>query len=135
MARIILAEDDPIMGEIVRDTLLDAGHAVGWLQDGEGALAAMNFRPPHLLILDQRMPKMSGADVLRSMRSDPKLAMVPVMMLTSISGQADQRIAFYEGADEYLTKPVDLERLIFVAEQLIESRIRRTSGLDQYRQT
>lgn len=128
MGRIILAEDDPIMGEMVRDQLFQAGHAVGWLQDGESALAAMRFRAPHLAILDQKMPRMHGGAVLQQMRIDPDLAMVPVMMLTAIAGEQDQRIAFYEGADEYLTKPVALDRMVLVAEQLMNKRLRRTSG-------
>ncbi|MBS7671326.1 response regulator transcription factor [Croceicoccus gelatinilyticus] len=133
MGRIILAEDDPILGEIVKDRLFDAGHAVGWLCDGEAALAAMHFRAPHLAILDQRMPKKSGIEVLQEMRLDPDLSMVPVMMLTLVNGEQDQRIAFYEGADEYVTKPADLERLVFLAEDLIGRRITRISGLDSFK--
>ncbi len=88
----------------------------------------MRFRAPHLAILDQKMPRMHGGAVLQQMRIDPDLAMVPVMMLTAIAGEQDQRIAFYEGADEYLTKPVALDRMVLVAEQLMNKRLRRTSG-------
>ena len=129
MGRIILAEDDPIMGEMVSERLFQAGHAVGWLRDGGSALDAMRFRAPHLAILDQKMPVLHGGAVLQQMRIDPDLAMVPVMMLTSVAGEQDQKIAFYEGADEYLTKPVDLDRMVLVAEHLMNNRFRRTSGI------
>ena len=75
MARIILAEDDELVGQIVVELLSKAGHAVGWLHDGEQALEAMKFRPPQLAILDQHMPNKSGGIVLREMRQAPHLAM------------------------------------------------------------
>ena len=75
------------------------------------------------------MPVLHGGAVLQQMRIDPDLAMVPVMMLTSVAGEQDQKIAFYEGADEYLTKPVDLDRMVLVAEHLMNNRFRRTSGI------
>ncbi|WP_239805605.1 response regulator transcription factor [Croceicoccus hydrothermalis] len=130
MARIILAEDDEIVGEIVRDTLMDAGHAVGWCKDGRSALDAIRFRPPHLAILDQRMPEMSGIEVLRSMRISKELAMVPVLMLTAVRTDADQSIAYYDGADDYITKPCNMEQLLFRADRLIKGAMRRTSGME-----
>jgi len=115
MPRIILAEDDELIGEIIVECLSRAGFAVGWLRDGAAALQAIRFRTPHLVILDQQMPIMSGNQVLREMRSRPEMVMVPVMMLTAISGEGDQSIAYFDGADEYLTKPFDPSKLVFRA--------------------
>ena len=126
MARIILAEDDEIMGELIVDCLSRAGHAVGWLRNGHDALDAIRFRIPHLIILDQHMPRMSGGQVLRELRIRQNLAMIPVMMLTAVNGDADQNIAFFDGADDYLTKPFKDDDLIFRARALINCRIRRT---------
>lgn len=128
MARIILAEDDELIGEIVVECLSRAGHAVGWLTDGREALAAMKFRAPHLAILDQRMVHMSGREVLRELRIDPNLVTVPVMMLTSVSGQSDQNIAYFDGADDYITKPFDPDELVVRAAWLIGGKMRRTFG-------
>ncbi|RKF21247.1 response regulator [Altericroceibacterium spongiae] len=125
MGRIIYAEDDEIVAQIVIDALMNAGHAVGWLQDGDEALRAMRFRPPDLAILDQNMPVMNGGMVLREMRVIESLVMVPVLMLTAIDAKQSQNIAFYEGADDYMTKPFDPDELVFRAEQLMDQKFRR----------
>lgn len=126
MARILVVDDHEIVGSILSDTLINAGHSVGWLEDGKEALAAMRRRPPHLAILDQNMPGMNGRDILRVMRSDRNLVMTPVMMLTAVTGEADQRISYYEGADHYMTKPFDPHEVVFWAEELIAQKITRT---------
>ncbi|MXP10400.1 response regulator transcription factor [Pseudoblastomonas halimionae] len=105
MARIILAEDDDIVGELVVNHLMDAGHAVGWLQNGDEALSVIRRKIPDLVILDHHMPERSGRDVLREMRKEEDLVLVPVLMLTAMSGKTDEDIAFYEGADDFMTKP------------------------------
>ena len=128
MARIILAEDDELIGEIVVECLSRAGHAVGWLTDGREALAAMKFRAPHLAILDQRMVHMSGREVLRELRLDAQLVAVPVMMLTAVCGESDQNIAYFDGADDYMTKPFDAADLVGRAEWLIAGNLHRTFG-------
>lgn len=125
MGRIIYAEDDEIVAQIVIDALMKAGHAVGWLPDGEEAMQAMRFRPPDLAILDQMMPSMNGGLVLREMRVTPSLVSVPVLMLTAVDAQESENIAFYEGADDYMTKPFDPDELVFRAEELIMQKLRR----------
>ncbi len=121
MARIIFADDDELIGEVVSTTLMDAGHAVGWVKDGKEVLSALKFRVPDLLILDQDMPEMSGMAVLRKMRADPKLYNIPVLILSGINGTEDQNISFYEGANDYLTKPFDPDELVFRVEELIKT--------------
>lgn len=127
MGRIILAEDEEISGSIASTVLMNAGHAVGWLKDGREVLAALVRRPPDLAILDCNMPGMSGVMVLREMRARADLCSVPVLMLTSRKSDADEQIARYSGADEYLTKPVDLVELVQTAEDLMKGKRRRLS--------
>ena len=62
------------------------------------------------------------------MRLVKDLSMVPVLMLTAMTGAGDQRIAYFDGADDYMTKPFDVDELLFRSEQLIENKIRRTDG-------
>ena len=119
MARIILVDDDPVIGQLVAGALLKAGHAIGWIEDGQGALGVMRARPPHLAIIDCAMPGMSGIDLVRSMRADGRLCHVPVIMLTARQGKTDERLAFYAGADDYLRKPVDLDLLIARVETML----------------
>ena len=127
MGRIILAEDEEISGTIASTVLMNAGHAVGWLKDGKEVLAALVRRPPDLAILDCNMPGMSGVMVLREMRRRTDLCDVPVLMLTARTSAADEQIARFSGADEYLTKPFDLVELVQTAEDLMTGKRRRLS--------
>lgn len=119
MARIIFADDDPIVGAIVQKTLLDAGHAVGVVENGETALAAISRRRPDLLILDITMPGMTGSEVLDRVRRDPELWDLPVLMVTGRRSQSDEDIAIRAGATDYLRKPFDPDQLIVMVEALV----------------
>lgn len=112
MARIILVDDDPVIGALVANAVMDAGHAIGWISDAMTALQVMRQRPPQLAIIDCAMPGMSGVELLRTMRSDGALCHVPVVMLTARQGDQDEAIAYSAGADDYLRKPVDLDFMV-----------------------
>lgn len=124
MARIIVAEDDEIVAELVRDALMNAGHGVGVLPDGNQALAVIRTRLPDLVILDCNMPEMSGLLVLREMRKSPKLAHIPVLILTGRRSEKDVTLAMYEGADDYMKKPFDADELVFRVEELLQAKTR-----------
>jgi DNA-binding response OmpR family regulator len=119
MARIIMADDDEIVGELVSDALISAGHAVGILNNGADALKVIEARRPDLVILDCNMPEMSGLLVLRQMRDSPDLCETPVLILTGRRGARDTEIAFYEGADDFMSKPFDPDELVFRVEELL----------------
>lgn len=92
MARIFLVDDDPVIGRLVADALLNAGHAVGWVADGETALGVMCARSPHLAIVDCAMPGVSGVQLVRAMRADGRLSRVPVLMLTARTSENDEAL-------------------------------------------
>ena len=119
MARIILADDDPVVGKLVADVLLNAGHAVGWVADGDAALKVMRARPPSLAILDCGMPGLSGVALVRAMRGDGRLCGIPVLMLTARQSDTDENLALAAGAQDYLRKPVDLDLLVGRVEALL----------------
>ncbi len=119
MARIIYAEDDDIMGEVVRDALASAGHVVGVVEDGKSALQAISIKLPALVILDCSIPELSGIEVLRSIRLNRDFYDTPVLMLTARNSQRDVDLAAYAGADAYIKKPFDTDYLIFLAESLL----------------
>lgn len=119
MARIILADDDEVIAELVTDAFMAAGHAVGWLKDGRQALDLIKRRPPDLAILDCNMPEMSGIMVLRELRQSETLFDLPIMMLTGRQSESDEQILRYEGANDYLRKPFDPVVLVGRAEALI----------------
>ena len=83
MPRIIVAEDDEIVAEIVRDTLIQAGHAVGVVQDGAAALDVIRAKRPDMVILDCSLPSMTGVQIVRQMRIDYDLWEIPALMLTA----------------------------------------------------
>ncbi|WP_260598809.1 response regulator transcription factor [Sphingomonas endolithica] len=129
MARIIIADDDEIVGEIVRDTLLANGHGVGLVTDGDEALRVVKARRPDLLILDCNMPGTSGVLVLRELRNTPALFDLPVMMLTARRSSQDVDLAMFAGADAYVKKPFDPEALVFQVEELLAERERANAIL------
>lgn len=124
MGRIILADDDEIVAELVTDAFIQAGHGIGWLKDGRTALDIIRRRPPDLVILDCNMPEMSGILVLREMRQARLLSEVPVLMLTGRQSQSDEEIVRFEGAQDYIRKPFDPILLVARAEALMRGERR-----------
>lgn len=119
MAYILVADDDDILADLVQFRLETAGHEVATVADGEAALAQARERTPDLVVLDSMMPVLSGPEVLRSFRSDPKLSTVPVLMLTARKEQEDIVSALRGGASEYITKPFIPEELLARVDKLL----------------
>ncbi len=103
---IVLAEDEPIISRLYSDALRRAGYEVEVASDGEEAIEKLEIadKRPTLAILDIFMPKMSGFDVLKYVKQNPKLRRVPVVMLTSMEEIEDAERALELGAVLYLTK-------------------------------
>lgn len=133
MALIIYAEDDPLVGELVQTTLIDAGHAVGVVTNGRDALQVVQQRRPDLLILDISMPEMSGSHVLDAIRRDPALYDLPVLMLTGRRGQIDEDIALKAGATDYLRKPFDPDALVVTVSALLAKAERPVAPDPEFR--
>lgn len=107
--RVLLIEDDLILGDAVRDHVTAAGHAVDWmrnLDDGRGALRAIGYG---LVLLDLRLPDGSGIELLKTMRSDGDVT--PVIILTAHDQISDRIEGLNSGADDYLVKPFNLGEL------------------------
>jgi DNA-binding response OmpR family regulator len=119
MARIIIADDDEIIGEIARDALIAAGHGAGLILDGEEALKVIKARRPDLVILDCNMPGLSGVVLVQELRKITEFASLPVMMLTGRQGLRDEELARFAGANDYMKKPFDPDELVFRIEQLL----------------
>ena len=105
MADILIADDDPVLVEILKFRLEGAGHSVRVASDGEETLTEARENPPELIVLDSMMPVISGPDVLAELKTDEQLQDIPVIMLTARSGEADIIAGLKGGASEYLTKP------------------------------
>lgn len=109
--RVIIADDDPVIIDVVSACLDREKYEVIGVADGEGALAAIRDRLPSLAILDIGMPGRDGLSVLLALKADPQTTALPVMMLT---GQRETGIvmrALDAGAADYLIKPIRPARL------------------------
>jgi DNA-binding response OmpR family regulator len=103
---ILVVDDEPHIAEVVRDYLKQAGYRVLTASDGQTALVLARHERPDLVVLDLMLPwGADGLDVCRSVRRDPALADVPIIMLTARTEEADRVIGLELGADDYVTKP------------------------------
>jgi two-component system response regulator QseB len=107
--RLLLVEDDAMLGESVRRGLRQQGHAVDWVRDGEAADLAAASEPYDVVLLDLGLPRRGGLDVLRSLRR--RGDRTPVLILTAQDAVADRVSGLDAGADDYLVKPFDLDEL------------------------
>ena len=120
--RLLLVEDDPMIGEAVLDLLRAEHYAVDWVRDGEMADTALHAHSSDLVVLDLGLPRRDGLDVLRAMRA--RLDRTPVLIATARDAQPDRIAGLDAGADDYVLKPYDLDELL----ARIRALLRRAAG-------
>lgn len=108
---LLVIEDDPAVCELLCSCLAHLGARVSTVNSGEDGLRLIEEDPPQLVILDLALPGMSGLDVCRTMRRDPWLEKIPVLMLTGRDEDDDVVAGLEVGADDYMTKPFALKVL------------------------
>ena len=111
MASILVVDDDVDVAETIKRSLINKGHIVGVVYNGVEALEAVKQEQPHLIILDVIMPHMDGMKVCRRLREDPKTAHIPIIFLTAMGRLVNKLEGFEAGADDYITKPFDIQEL------------------------
>ncbi|MHB1129637.1 MAG: response regulator, partial [Ilumatobacteraceae bacterium] len=111
-ARILVADDDRDILDLVTFVLTHAGYEVVSVVDGSEAIAALETDPPRLAILDVMMPGLSGIDVLRRVRKNDVIKDMMIILLTVQGSDSDVAAGFAAGASEYVTKPVILSDLL-----------------------
>ncbi len=111
MARILIAEDEPDIRELVAFTLRFAGHEVTTTANGEEALQQASQLMPDIIIMDVRMPKMTGYDACRAMKADSALKDIPVVFLSAKGQDSEIQTGLDAGAEEYLLKPFAPDQL------------------------
>lgn len=108
--RVLFIEDDPEIGELVRDELQDLGCRVDWIQDGSRGWAQFQNTEADLIILDLRLPTVGGLEICQRIREqDPY---IPIVMLTAKAEKRDVVRGLELGADDYITKPFSTNELI-----------------------
>jgi DNA-binding response OmpR family regulator len=105
MAKILIAEDEADIRELVTFMLRFAGHEVLAATNGEDAVLTAFREIPDLVLLDVRMPRMTGYDACRMIRANPDLKNVPVIFLSAKGQESEVRAGMAAGAEEYLLKP------------------------------
>src|SRR2546426_223642 len=105
MARILVADDDPITLMFIRSLLEDRGHVVLTAEDGEDALSLVRNERPDLVVTDLVMPFRSGLEVIREIRQDVALRDTPVLLISMKDRERDIVHGLEEGADDYVVKP------------------------------
>jgi two-component system, OmpR family, response regulator len=120
--RILLVEDDVMIGEALVTALKDEAHAVDWVKDGMAAAKALQSREHQAVLLDLNLPRRDGLDLLRELRS--KGDAVPVIIITAREAVADRIRGLDLGADDYVSKPFDVSELL----ARLRAVIRRKGG-------
>lgn len=124
MARILLAEDEQQIGDMVAFKLTSSGHQVVRVVDGEAALAAAERDRPDVIILDVMMPLVDGFAVLGRLQANPDLRTIPVIMLTARGQERDVLSGLQAGAADYIVKPFSLKELLARVEVALRRRRR-----------
>ncbi len=112
LTKILIADDDPDLRDIVRSIMESAGFDVTEAPDGEQAFNAVHSVTPDLLILDNMMPGLTGPEVCQKLKQDTLLRHVPIIMLTGKSEIKDKVGGLSAGADDYVLKPFDPQELL-----------------------
>lgn len=108
--RVLLVEDDPMIGSVVQHALRDASYAADWVRDGEAALTALLALEYELVLLDLNLPRIDGMAVLHTIRKARND--VPVLVLTAREATEDRVAGLDGGADDYLVKPFAMNELL-----------------------
>ena len=121
--RVLVIEDDPMIGRAVVAGLQDAGYTVDWVRDGAEAELALGHHLYDLALLDLGLPQIDGLDVCRRLRSDHTRSYIPIVMVTAL-GNTEQLVQGLDAwADDYITKPFSSRELM--ARVQASLRIRR----------
>ncbi len=129
LKRILLVEDSPNDAELTLEALaeINLANEIKWLKDGEEALDYLHQRGaysgrepinPILILLDLKLPKVDGMQVLQEIRNDPRLRTIPVVVMTSSREESDLRSCYANGVNAYMVKPVNFAEFMAAVKAL-----------------
>jgi CheY-like chemotaxis protein len=129
---ILLVEDNPENREMLGRRLTRRGYRLSFAVDGEQAVALTRSERPDIVLMDLSLPIIDGWEATRQIKADPAFAAIPIIALTAHAMEGDRERAIAAGADDYDTKPVDLERLIGKIEAVIgKAGVASATGSDR----
>lgn len=118
-SRILIADDDPDLSDRIGLFLGAQGYQVDHASDGQEALSKIRSTPPHLVILDAVLPKLSGFQIARLLKFDPHFSKLLIVMMTVLDQPSDKERAKAVGVDLYLTKPFTDNALLQAIKKLL----------------
>jgi DNA-binding response OmpR family regulator len=121
--RVLVAEDDPAIRELIRARLTTAGYDTHTAHNGREALQRMRSLKPDALLLDINMPELDGFGVLEALRAEEPIRHIPVLVLTARHGEEDVKRAVSLGAKDFLTKPFNDGQLLARVARLLRRPI------------
>ena len=122
MAKILIADDERDIRELIGFTLRFAGHEVVLVGDGAEALETAGRELPDLILMDVRMPRMTGYEACERMKADPRIAHIPVVFLSAKGQESEIQTGLEAGASEYLLKPFAPDELTQRVAQLLSRK-------------
>jgi two-component system cell cycle response regulator DivK len=124
VTNILVAEDNPVNRELLRELLEQRGYAVAEACDGQEALRMLQENRPDAVLLDIGMPILDGYAVAREIRGNPTLASLPVLAITAYAMQGDREKILRSGFDGYLSKPINAVTLMQELDRLLGEKKR-----------
>lgn len=121
MARILIAEDERDIRDLIAFTLRFAGHEVVATTNGQEAVDAARENPPDLVLLDVRMPRMTGYEACRQIKAEPSLQHIPIVFLSAKGQESEVQAGLNAGAVEYILKPFAPDQLTDRIEYVLEA--------------
>jgi CheY-like chemotaxis protein len=135
MITILIAEDNPVNRELLRELLEGRGYAVLEACDGQEALHMVEQTHPDALLLDLGMPVLDGFATIRRIRENPRFAKLPVLAVTAYAMRGDRERVLDSGFDGYLSKPIHAVTLMEEIDRLLNRQDLRSSSIDQAHDT
>jgi two-component system phosphate regulon response regulator PhoB len=122
-SKILIVEDEPSLVDVLTYNLQREGYEAAVASEGREGLRKAQMLLPDLILLDLMLPGLGGLEICRQLRSSPKTANIPILMLTAKAEETDQVVGFAVGADDYVTKPFSVKVLL----QRIKVLLRRAT--------
>jgi two-component system cell cycle response regulator len=122
MRRILVADDNAVSRELIREVLQKDNYEVIEASDGREALEKLRQDPPDLALLDIQMPVLDGKAVIQELRADPRFSQLPVVALTAYAMRGDRERALSLGFNAYITKPINIPQFRAGVAELLAKR-------------
>ena len=120
--QILIADDEPDVLQLLGQNLAAAGFQIVQASDGQEAIEKARRTLPAVIVLDLMMPKLSGTEVLRALKADPRTSPIAVIMLTACKDEVDRIVSLELGADDYVTKPFSPRELTLRVKSILSRR-------------